>query len=142
MIVVTEADAEQDKIKNQRNQTENDPDADDQNQEGCQKSRPGDQGHAKRNNAEILAAVAIFRAEIEQFSHSQAQQNQSAGNLKIGDGNAKRTEDDFAQKNKPDRDGKRCNQSQFALPLPPQSFRSRAQSNKNRYQPDRIDRDK
>ena len=42
----------------------------------------------------------------DNFAHSQDEQNQSAGDLEVGDGDAERAENEFAEKNETDRDAK------------------------------------
>src|SRR5947199_120199 len=72
-------------------------------QQRGEKGRPGDQRHPERNDAELVAAGAILRPKTKQFTSRQTQQDQTTSNLKIGDRNPKRCENNFPEKNKADR---------------------------------------
>src|SRR5207249_10338230 len=106
-----------------------------------QQCRPSDERHAERHNTELIAAAAILRSDSDQLAHSQDEQNQSAGYLKIRDRDPEGGKNYFAEKNKNDRDAKRGENSKKRLTFPIFERSVRAQTHENRHEADRIDRD-
>ena len=103
---------------------------------------PGDQRHAQWHHAEIFTAVSVMSAYPDQFAHSQREQNQSSCDLKISHGNAERRENNLAEKDESNGYTKSGDDAEQRL-MPTVLVRSAcAQPEKNRHQPDDIDRDK
>jgi hypothetical protein len=83
-----------------------------------------------------------MRPKAEQFAPRQAEQNQTTRDLKIRHGNAKRGENNFAEKNKSYGNAKSGEDSQKCLPFSVLARRAGAKTHEDRNQPDWIDGDK
>ncbi len=81
-----------------------------------------------------------MRAEADQLANGECEQDQSARNLKISNGDSERFKNNFAEKNKTDRDKQAGENSEKRLALSVLARRARPESQKNRHQSDRIDR--
>src|SRR4051794_27273940 len=104
MVRVPKPEADQKQIHEQRQDGEQNPNRVDEQKQGGEQRRPRDERHSEGHYAERFARVLAAFAEIEKLAHRDSEQNQSARDLEIGDGNPERAENNFAEKNKTDRD--------------------------------------
>src|SRR5205807_2072400 len=111
-------------------------------QQRGQQRRSRDERHTERHDAEFVAAAPIVRTQRDEFAHCQHKENESAGDLKVGDGNSKRSENDFAEKDETDRHDEAGENPEKRLPLSIFARSARAEPHENRDEPDRINRDK
>ena len=101
---------------------------------------PGDERHAKRNDAEFVAAAAIARAKSHELAHGQAKQNQTAGDLKIFHRDSERVENNFAHENETDGNAEARENSEHRLMFAIFGRRAGAEPGKDCDQTDWIDR--
>ena len=102
MARVAETESHQKEIDEQRQNREQNSDRIDQKQERREQCRPGNQRHPQRHHAERFARVFAPFTEVEQLTHSDAEQNQAARDLEIGNRDPQRAENNFAEKDEPD----------------------------------------
>ena len=96
---------------------EDDADGIDQNQQRGEQRRPGDQRHPERHDAEFVARAARSLIAADQLAPGQAEENQPAGHLKIGHRDPERPENEFAEKDEPDRDRQARDNTEESLAL-------------------------
>src|SRR5207249_11125063 len=97
----------------------------------------------ERNHAKCdIAAAVIVRTEADQFANSKREQNHSSGDLKIRHRNSERFKNNFAEKNKPNRDQQSGKKTEKRLTFPMFARCPRPESQENCDQPDRVDCDK
>jgi len=142
LIGIAERDRYEYKIYQKRDQGEKQTDCIDQNQESGKQCRPSNERHTKWNNAKFVAATAIMRPEAEQFAPRQAEQDQATGDLKIRNGDSKRGENNFPEKNKSDGNAQSGKDSQKRLLFSMIARRARAKAHEDRDESNWIDGDK
>src|SRR4051812_25248818 len=112
MARITEADPDQQQVHQQRQKGEKDPDRIDEKQQGREQGRTCDQRHPERHDAERFARELAALTQIEELTDSDSQQDQAARHLEIGNGDAQRAEDYFAEENKTDRNSQARDEAQ------------------------------
>src|SRR5882724_1750753 len=141
-ICIPERQRDQAQIDYQRGEREQYAHRIDQNEQGGEQRRPGDQRHPERHNSEFIAASVAGRPNIEQFAPCQGEQNKTAGDLKVCIGNSKRIENNLAKKNKSDRHAERCEKSETRLVFALFWRSARREPHEYRDESDWIDGDK
>ena len=125
-VRVAKRDGDKAEIDEQRDEREHNSDRIDQDQKRGQQRRAGDERHAKRNDAEFVAAAAIARAKSHELAHGQAKQNQTARDLKIFHRDSERVENNFAEENETDGNAQARENSEHRLMLAIFGRRARA----------------
>jgi len=82
------------------------------------------------------------RPEADQLAHREGEQNQPPCDLEVGHGDSERFENNFAEKNEPNRNQQTGEQAEKRLMFAMFARRLRPKSYENRDQSDRVDRDK
>src|SRR2546423_11556112 len=142
MARITEAESAEEQIHQQRQDREENSDGVDEQQQRSEQCRSRDQRHPERDDAERFARVLPALAQIEQLAHGNPEQDQPARDLEIGNGDAERAENYFAEKDEPDRNREAGDQSKRPFEPPPFFVHVTAQPKTNRDEPDRINRNK
>src|SRR5437762_11634560 len=89
-----------------------------------------------------MTAGPVLAADSHQFANCQQQQNQSAGNLKIGHGDSERAKHDFTKEDKTNRDQQARQDTEQCLFDAMFTWRMSAEAHEQSNQPDWINRDK
>ncbi len=139
---IAKRDRDEPKVDEQCEKREQNSHRIDQDQERGQQRRARDQRHSQRHDTKFITAAAAALAEADEFAHRETKEDQPSCDLKIRHRNSKRSKNNFAQKNEPDRHAKPGQDPEHRLMLSIFGRSARPQSREDRNQPDRIDRNK
>src|SRR5215471_923773 len=141
-VCIPECHCNQSKINKKRYQREHQAYRIDENKQRSQQCWPGDQRHSKRHDSKFIAAWVVGRANIEQFTARQSNQNKTTGDLKVRIRDSKCVENNHPEKNKSDRHAQSREDSEKRLTFPLLERNVGSEPCKDRNKSDRVDRDK